>query len=150
MNVSSDQLQDMMVNIWTSVLGLPITPAAEEVAPQGISLTACVHITGAWEGALVLECPKETSRRAAAAMFGMETAEVSDAEMRDAVGELANVAGGNFKALLPGGCQLSLPTVVEGEKYTVIVGKSRLLGSRSFHTEGERVVLNILERSVEA
>jgi chemotaxis protein CheX len=42
---------------------------------------------------------------------------VDDADVSDAIGELANVLGGNLKALLPEGSTLSLPTVRLGVAY---------------------------------
>jgi len=37
---------------------------------------------------------------------------VSQEDLSDVLGELANIVGGNVKAMLPPGCQLSLPQVV--------------------------------------
>ena len=41
-------------------------------------------------------------------------AALDDDDMADAMGELANILGGNLKALLPEGSTLTLPSVVEG------------------------------------
>jgi CheY-specific phosphatase CheX len=40
-----------------------------------------------------------------------------DDDVRDSIGELANMLGGNFKALLPRGTSLSTPSVVDGSDY---------------------------------
>ncbi|MCU0705946.1 MAG: chemotaxis protein CheX, partial [Fimbriiglobus sp.] len=48
------------------------------------------------------------------AFFDTPSAEVTPAELADALGELANMVGGNLKALLPDGCRLSLPSVEPG------------------------------------
>jgi CheY-specific phosphatase CheX len=37
------------------------------------------------------------------------------------MGELANMIGGNLKSVLPRGASLSMPSVVEGSKYSVRV-----------------------------
>jgi len=37
-----------------------------------------------------------------------------DDDVRDSIGELANMVGGNLKSLMPPGVALSLPSVVEG------------------------------------
>jgi chemotaxis protein CheX len=52
------------------------------------------------------------ARRAAAAFLAMELDEVSEDDLSDVLGELANIVGGNVKAMLPPGCFLSLPQVV--------------------------------------
>ncbi len=146
MNVTRDQLKGIVVNIWGSVLSLPIDPIDGEHAIDGASLTGCVHITGSWSGALVIAMTQEATRQAAAAMFGMQPEEVGDGEMRDALGELVNIAGGNFKGQLPSGCQLSLPTVVEGEKYTMVVANSKQVEQHGFVCAGQAVQIKVLER----
>jgi chemotaxis protein CheX len=44
-----------------------------------------------------------------------------DDDVRDVMGELANMVAGNLKCLLPRGTGLSLPSVVEGSDYTLRV-----------------------------
>ncbi len=41
--------------------------------------------------------------------------------MRDVLGELANMIGGNLKSLLGSGIRLSMPSVVDGVSYSVRV-----------------------------
>ena len=49
-----------------------------------------------------------------------------DNDVYDALGELANMIGGNLKSVLPRGVSLSLPSVVEGANYSVhICGRHR-------------------------
>jgi chemotaxis protein CheX len=46
--------------------------------------------------------------------------EVND-DVRDTMGELANMLGGNLKSVLPRGVVLSMPSVVEGSDYSLRV-----------------------------
>src|SRR5207248_3096506 len=78
-------------------------------------LTGRVPIGGAWEGAVSLRCPEPLCRSFAADLFGRLAADVEDADVFDALGELANIIGGNLKALLPGVCRLGLPTAAVEE-----------------------------------
>jgi chemotaxis protein CheX len=71
-----------------------------------------VSITGSWHGHLVYACSTLAAKRAAAAFLAMEVDEVGQEDIQDVLGELANIIGGNVKAMLPNGCFLSLPTVV--------------------------------------
>ncbi|MFO0556245.1 MAG: chemotaxis protein CheX [Polyangiaceae bacterium] len=74
----------------------------------------CVTVTGGWNGAVTMTCTKTFARRAASSMFGLEDEDVTDDDMRDAVGELTNILGGNYKACVSvAGSGLSLPVVVE-------------------------------------
>jgi chemotaxis protein CheX len=71
-----------------------------------------VSITGTWHGHLVYACSMRAAKKAAAAFLAMEEDEVGAEDISDVLGELANIVGGNVKAMLPAGCFLSLPTVV--------------------------------------
>jgi CheY-specific phosphatase CheX len=42
-----------------------------------------------------------------------------DDDVRDALGELANMLAGNLKSVLPGGAVLSMPSVIEGSDYSL-------------------------------
>jgi chemotaxis protein CheX len=47
-----------------------------------------------------------------------------DEDVRDSLGELANMLAGNLKSVLPSGVVLSMPSVIEGSDYSLqICGK---------------------------
>jgi chemotaxis protein CheX len=71
-----------------------------------------VSITGSWTGHVVYASSTAAARKAAAAFLAMEPDEVSQEDLSDVLGELANIVGGNVKAMLPPGAMLSLPQVV--------------------------------------
>jgi chemotaxis protein CheX len=61
---------------------------------------------------VVYACSMTAAQHAAAAFLAMEPDEVSSEDLSDVLGELANIVGGNVKAMLPSGCFLSLPQVM--------------------------------------
>ncbi len=144
--LQNDQVRSVIQNIWSSVLGLQVTGAEAVSELHGDYLTSCVHITGGWSGALTIGCPVELARKAAALMFGMELTETGDSEMQDALGELANIAGGNVKSLLPPGCGLSLPTVAQGHDHKFVVPNSKVVGLTAYVCEGHVMIVKVLER----
>jgi chemotaxis protein CheX len=75
-------------------------------------VSAAVSVSGAWRGHIVVECSASGSRQVAAALMGMAAGDVTGDDVVDALGELANVIGGNVKSLLPAPSALSLPHVV--------------------------------------
>lgn len=83
--------------------------------------TACVQVSGGWNGAVILECSAAAARSVAGALLMVGPDEVSAEDVSDTVGELANVIGGNLKALLPGPSRLSVPSVTSGDHYAVRV-----------------------------
>jgi chemotaxis protein CheX len=134
MAFGEDDVRNSVESIWSSILGLEV----ERGRPAHLSqsqpdlLTGCVQITGAWRGAVTLDCSCELARRAAGIMFGLDPRSVDHEQVQDAIGELTNIIGGNFKSLLPEPCQLSLPAVTEGTAYAFRVIDSRELMRLSF------------------
>lgn len=114
--VQAADLSEMMEQVWASYLdpeGIsPLIPTGDETQPA--ETHASVSITGSWTGHLVFASSAAGARRAAAAFLAMSPAQVSPAEVADVLGELANIVGGNVKAMLPPGCFLSLPRVAPG------------------------------------
>jgi chemotaxis protein CheX len=147
MQFLEEEIRRVAETVWDSVLGTPLVRAAEiPPAPERV-VSGCVHFTGAWEGAVTLECSAEFARAAAATMFGVDLAGATASDIQDAMGELTNMTGGNVKALLPDGCRLSLPTVVEGTEYATRITGSELLTSVAFKCQGSPVVVRLLKKS---
>jgi chemotaxis protein CheX len=110
--VSSDDIITITQAVWSSFLELELTAVpCESAVLTGPVLLALVRISGAWEGAVQLECSPDHARAAAAAMFAGDAGTASDDEARDALGELANIVSGNLKSLLPPPSALSIPWV---------------------------------------
>jgi chemotaxis protein CheX len=111
MQIAREELQRLVESVWAAVLDLEARPAG----PGGGDdfLTGWVPVSGAWEGCVLLACAPALACAAAARMFGVPAAEVTPDQVRDALGELTNMIGGNVKALLPGANALGLPAVAD-------------------------------------
>lgn len=110
---NSNDLAEMVEQVWVSYLdpeGLSPLLRVDEQQPSDVH--SSVSITGTWHGHVVYASSTVAARRAAAAFLAMEVDEVSSEDVSDVLGELANIVGGNVKAMLPAGCFLSLPQVV--------------------------------------
>lgn len=112
--VNENDLAEMVEQVWESYLdpeGLnPLLQTYDENQPSEVH--SSVSITGSWTGHIVYASSILAARRAAAAFLAMEPDEVSEEDLSDVLGELANIVGGNVKAMLPPGALLSLPQVV--------------------------------------
>jgi chemotaxis protein CheX len=117
-NPTEDDLRIIAEQVWSSYLDPEgIAPLLPMPPPSGSidDVTASVSVTGAWRGHVLVSCSEAASRNAAAALLGIDLDDVSDDDVADALGELANIIGGNVKSLLPEPSALSLPHVhVEG------------------------------------
>ncbi|MGY1606137.1 MULTISPECIES: chemotaxis protein CheX [unclassified Geodermatophilus] len=105
-------LQQITEQAWLALVGedevLVPLPAPLPAATR----SSWVEIVGPWTGAVVLTCGHDTAAELTAALLGAHAPPVlEDEDVDDALGELANVVGGNVKAVLPGPSVLGLPEV---------------------------------------
>ena len=105
-------LAEITESVFQATLGFSIAPGPPfQALPAGLSGT--VEISGAFEGSVVIESTAVFARMGAAIMFNRDEDQIAPEEMADTLGELANMIAGNLKALVGGGCTLSLPLVFE-------------------------------------
>ena len=113
--VSENDLAEMVEQVWVSYLdreGLrPLIPTGDAEQPSEVH--SSVSFSGSWTGHLVYATSAMGASRAAAAFLAVPPAALTPADVVDVLGELANIVGGNVKAMLPPGCFLSLPRVVQ-------------------------------------
>lgn len=149
MDISDDDIREIVANICASLLDMGVQPVdkAPERPIHEHAYTSSVQITGAWEGAVSVDFSEPLARKMTEAMFGMEVGEAARDEILDALGEVANVAGGNVKALLPSPAQLSMPSVTEGVNYVVRVPGTAVVNHVGFECEGEPLVVTVLRRA---
>jgi chemotaxis protein CheX len=106
-------------DVFCTMLGLQVISSPEAGSPARDSLTGAVHFAGAWKGAVLLQCsPRQALAFTARLMPGREPRQI-DEDVRDTLGELANMVGGNLKSVLHPGVALSMPSVVEGSDYAL-------------------------------
>ncbi len=148
MQLTYTDLTAISQEIWAAVLGIELRPASDTQhhSAEERVVTGAVQITGDWAGACTVQIAEHVAARLAASMFMMELEEVTEEEVTDTVGELANMTGGNVKSTLEGSCQLSLPSVTSGRDYTVSVPGSEVKERVAFDADGELVVVTLFER----
>jgi chemotaxis protein CheX len=112
--VNEHDLAEMVEQVWVSYLDpegvSPLVPTGDAGQPSEVH--SSVSITGSWTGHVVYASSSVAAKKAAAAFMAVEVDEVSMEDVADVLGELANIVGGNVKAMLPAGATLSLPQVV--------------------------------------
>lgn len=101
-------------------------PSNEQYAPSKDRLTCAVFFAGSWKGGVIIECPLAMGFEFTSRLMRIPAPESFNDDVCDALGELANMIGGNLKSVLPPGSSLSIPTVVEGSHYSLrICGQNR-------------------------
>ena len=108
-------------DIFDTMLGVEVQPAEQEWRPARDRLTGAVYLAGAWRGAVLLECDRDQAYYFTNRLMAVPLPREVDDDVRDTLGELANMLGGNLKSVLPHGVVLSMPSVVEGCDYSLRV-----------------------------
>lgn len=149
LEVTSEDIESIVRSVCDSTFS--VDPERLEGPPsEGVVSSSLVGISGQWDGAVIVDCSPALAGELAGLMFGLGPDEVARDQIEDALGELANMIGGNLKALLPPPCSLSLPTVVEGRDYRVRVPGATVVRDLRFALpKGEMRVL-VAERGVRA
>lgn len=145
MSLSHRDLQELVESIWSTTVAIEAHVVTAPIAPSPDGkVLACVTISGAWNGAVVVECDVAGASHIAGAMLDMDPKELSEDDVRDAIGEVANVIGGNVKASLPQPSVLSLPSVARGHDCVVDVAKTHVAARVDFETDGHGVSVSLL------
>ncbi len=120
----AQQIIDATQEIFSSMIMLEVAAGApydrgDQVLTDSIS--GIVGLAGQVKGLLAVHLPNQMSMEVTSAFLGMEVDEV-DEDVRDAIGELANMLAGNLKTALDpkgSGIQLSMPSAIHGEEYSI-------------------------------
>jgi chemotaxis protein CheX len=105
-------VQEIADETWSALLGVDEVLVPMPGEPAEDALSAWVEVSGPWTGVVVLTCGRATAEELSRTLLREFSAVPLQAgDVADALGELANVVGGNIKALLPGPSVLGLPGV---------------------------------------
>ena len=105
-------VQSIAQEAWSALVGDDEFLVPLPGGPPDDALSSWVAVAGPWTGTVVLTCARATAEQLARELLKEHAPPVIDDEdIADALGELANVVGGNVKAVLPGPSALGLPEV---------------------------------------
>jgi chemotaxis protein CheX len=123
-------------------------PMVEPITKFHCSITGMVGLAGSYSGILSIHCPLPLALKITSNMLGMEVEEVGE-DVNDALGEVANMLGGHVKQVLSKGgldLNLSIPTVISGETYTVSSLNNHDCVVIPFQFDGERFLVGLTIR----
>ena len=132
------ELDRIVADVLDVMFSASSTPSQEEPTDKN-SYTATVSFVGEWKGAVLVRCGIHTADELARRLLRLDT--VADVDVADAMGELANMIGGNLKSVLPPGVALSVPNVALGGDLAVrVCGKNE---SKSTHYRCEAGIFEV-------
>lgn len=107
--VSEQDVLHIAETVCDTLLDVKVSVQAEPSKNAEASVSRQVRLKGGWNGSVKVECSEPLARHAASVTFGGAPQDATDDDLKDVVGEIANMVGGNMKALMPGPTQLTLP-----------------------------------------
>lgn len=130
----SAEIAQIVYDVFQTMLSLEVTPLeGGQTEPAG-GLTAAVQFLGESKGAVLLHCTTEQAIGFTSRMLGEQPESLND-DVRDVLGELANVVGGNLKPLFSPGVALSMPMVAEGNDHALRLCESHRFTTVEFASE---------------
>ena len=85
------------------------------------NLSSMIGLGGGIRGVLAVHCPASVAKAITSTFLGMEVEEI-DEDVKDAIGEIANMVAGNLKVSLAESgvaIELAIPTSVVGESFNI-------------------------------
>jgi chemotaxis protein CheX len=106
-----EELAEIVESVFETMLSLTVCECGPAGCANAERVRAMVRLTSEWTGAVLVECGPEAARRFTGRFLAMAPPESVNDLVRDVLGELANMIGGNLKCVLKGGMRLSMPEV---------------------------------------
>jgi chemotaxis protein CheX len=142
------ELAQIVESVFETMMRLEAVQCTAPWFPSGDRLTAVLHLAGDWNGAVLLECDPRQACRFAGRFLSTDPPDTVNDVVRDVLGELANMIGGNLKCVLTRGIRLSMPSVVDGGDYSLRVCRAEVRDRLAFQcAEGPFWVTVLTTRS---
>ena len=129
-----DVLWDGTKEVFESMVFMSVAETEDDMPPSAeVTLLGTITFTGSLEGCLSVCCAQTCARTIAANMLCMESPdELSDEDVVDAIGEIANMVMGSVKTGVQDhieGLTISIPSVVQGRELSTRLseGTTRLV-----------------------
>jgi chemotaxis protein CheX len=119
----SDKLIESTIEIFTGMVMMDISVVGEPLQTLGVlkqSITGMVGLAGTHKGVLAVHFPRQVALDVTSNFLGMDVEDMNE-DVQDAIGEIANMLGGNLKTILSDrgrDIHLSLPSTIFGDEYS--------------------------------
>ena len=120
------EIQDKMIEatkeIFSSMvmMEISVTEVLTEHGPLTDTITGMIGLAGTHKGILAVHIPYSVAKAITSSFLMMDVEKINE-DVHDAVGEIANMLGGNVKTILSEkgrDINLSLPSTISGSQYS--------------------------------
>jgi chemotaxis protein CheX len=145
LSVYRADLAQIVVSVFQTMLNLELVPADMPWDTRPDTLTAAIYFAGTWQGAVLLECNRTQAFEFTHRLMAIDSPASINDDVRDTMGELANMLAGNLKSVLPSGIGLSMPSVVEGTDYSLRICGGNLVDRMPFSSATGTIWVTLIE-----
>jgi chemotaxis protein CheX len=142
--VSVEILTQIVQSVFITMMNIEVHLCDAPWSPTGDRMTSLVYLTGDWNGAIILECNPKMACHFAGRILDMDPPERVDDDVRDVLGELSNMIGGNMKSGMSIGIRLSMPSVMNGRDYDLRICGSEVQERLAFQCDDGNFWVTIL------
>jgi chemotaxis protein CheX len=128
-----EQIGEVVGSVFRTMLEADVSTTPQELPDP--SVTALIAFGGKWSGGFELRLDYASAVTLAQRFLQADDMNEFNDDVRDAIGELANVIAGNLKAILPLGTTLGAPSIVEGKDYAIRICGQHVVGASSFASD---------------
>lgn len=151
--LSEDELVKLLIadirEVFSTMVGiedlLHVSSLVDPITHFEGCVTAMVGMAGAFSGLVCVHTPQTLALQITSGMLGMEITELDD-DVRDALGEIANMIAGSFKLHLTrcgSDIRISTPSVVTGSEYAISAGNINDTITLRFATDNDWFIVAI-------
>lgn len=118
----SEKIIESVKEIFSTMVMMEVSVDGDQMkksVPLVESISGVIGLAGTHKGVLAIHIPNKVAMTITSSFLGMDVDEINE-DVEDAVGELANMLGGNIKSILSEkgrDIDLSLPTTIAGQQY---------------------------------
>ena len=146
--MSSTDLVEVVDEIFSSMAGMELEPSSNVIPfdRRAGHVVSSVQIVGEWQAAVRLDIDLALARQACANLVGISPDDLGAQDIRDAAGELVNMAAGSVKALCSPLSRLSLPNVAMGTDFEFTVLQGTVVQQGSFTHPSGALTVSVIEK----
>lgn len=143
-----EQIINTTVEIFTSMVMMDVSASDTQVEDYSTlekTITGVIGLAGTHKGVLAIHIPHNVAFAITSSFLGIEIEKINE-DVEDAIGELANILGGNIKSILSEkgrDIDLSLPSTVSGEEYGFQTIKGAEKTIITFDTDTGRLIVEL-------
>lgn len=132
--ISPHEVALTVESVFGTMLGLEVREDSIALLPAEGAFAAAVSLAGSWNGSVLIECAPGQACRFAGRFLSMDPPAHVDEMVRDVLGELANMIGGNLKCVLACGVRVSMPFVLDSLEHLLHARTANLCERISFQS----------------